>query len=92
MGTFSYTTVKPKKLSMGNRVGYLYKLINVQTTGSRLTTPFKKITGYLIQTLSPVTADITVTSNTEGDHSQRASLIFAVNAEAQGYIIVVGLL
>lgn len=91
MGTFAYT--KLKKMSVGNRIGYLYKLENVQTTGSKLYTPFKKITGYLIDTISPRTASITIATNSEssGQFGQ-ASLTFAVDAEAQGEILVVGLL
>lgn len=93
MGTFSYTTVKPKRLSSGNRIAYIYKLVNVQTTGSVLTTPFKKITAYAIQTLSPVTNDITVTSKTEKTGpGTKATLRFAADAESQGYITVWGLL
>lgn len=78
---------------MGNRAAYKYTLANVQTTGSVLHTPFKKITGYLIETTSPNTADITVATNTEeAGHGTCATLTFAVDAEAQGGIIVVGLL
>ena len=61
MGTFSYTMNKP--LSLGNRRGYIFDLTNVQTTGSVLHTPFKKVTGYLIETSSPGTSQITVSSN-----------------------------
>ena len=93
MGTFSYTA-NPKKLSMGNRIAYQYSLTNVQTTGSILRTPFKKITGYLIETTSPATNDITVTANTDmtGGTGTQATLQFAADAESQGEIIVVGLL
>jgi len=91
MGTFSYT--KKRKLSMGNRVAYQYSLANVQTTGSKLYTPFKKITGYLIETTSPATSCITVATNAESQgHGITSYLQFAVDAEAQGHIIVVGLL
>jgi len=90
---FSYTTVRPKKLSMGNRIGYLYKLVDVATTGSKITTPFKKITGYMIQNISPNTSSITVTANTESTGpGKKASLTFAADATSQGYIIVVGLI
>ena len=93
MGTFSYTSPKAKVLSMGNRRGYLYKLTNVQITGSKLTTPFRKITGYMTQNVSPNTSSITVAAQTEHSGSgTKASLTFAADAESQGYIIVVGLL
>jgi len=93
MATFSYTAEKPKRLSVGNRIAYLYKLSNVQTTGSKITTPFKKITGYMIQNVSPITSSITVATRADatGPHT-RASLTFAADAESQGYIIIVGLL
>lgn len=91
MGTFSYSKIR--KLSMGNRAAYQYTLTNVQTTGSKLYTPFKKITGYLIETTSPNTCAITVTANTEAQgHGTQAYLTFAADAESQGKIIVVGLL
>ena len=78
---------------MGNRIAYQYSLANVQATGSNLYTPFKKITGYLIETISPATAAITVATNNEAQgHGTCAWLGFAVDAEAQGEIIVVGLL
>jgi len=93
MGTFSYTANKPKKLSMGNRIGYLYKLVNVQTTGSKLHTPFKKITGYLINNVSPNTSSITVAGKADATGpGTRATITFAADAESQGYILVVGLL
>ena len=78
---------------MGNRVAYIYKLTNVQTTGSKLYTPFKKVTGYLIETTSPNTSCITVTSNADstGKYGQ-AILTFAADAESQGSILVTGLL
>jgi len=93
MGTFSYTSVKPKRLSMGNRIAYLYKLKDVQTSGSVLHTPFKKITGYLVHNVTPNTTCINVSSNTDSTGpGTRAKLTFAAGAESQGYIIVVGLL
>lgn len=92
MGTFSYTAVKPKRISMGNRIGYIYKLVDVQTTGSKLTTPFKKITGVLMQTLSPVTNDITWSQVDKTGPGTRASLTFVADAESQGYCVIVGLL
>ena len=94
MGVFSSTQLTPK-LSMGNRAAYRYKLTNVQATGSILYTPFKKITGYIIETTTPATAAITVSANTDsrgGNGSSDAYLTFAVDAEASGYILVVGLL
>lgn len=93
MATFAVT--KKRKLSFGNRIAYQYHLANVQTTGSKLYTPFKKITGYIIETTSPNTSAITVTANTEttGIEGQgEAYLTFAADAESQGDIIVVGLL
>ena len=91
MATFGYT--KNRKLSMGNRIAYQYSLANVQTTGSKLYTPFKKITGYLIETTSPATSFIAIAQNNEqaGAH-QQANLVFSATAESQGHIIVVGLL
>lgn len=78
---------------MGNRIAYQYSLSNVQTTGSKLYTPFKKITGYLIETTSPATSAITVATNQESTgHGSTSYLQFAVDAESQGNIIVVGLL
>ncbi len=90
----TYGSTKIRKLSMGNRIAYQYKLENVQTTGSKLYTPFKKITGYLIETSSPATSCITVVSNTDkaGGQGKQAYLTFAADAESQGEIIVVGLL
>ena len=78
---------------MGNRIAYQFDLTNVQTTGSILRTPFKKITGYLIETTDPATNTITVTANTErtADNNE-STLTFAADAESQGEIIVVGLL
>lgn len=78
---------------MGNRIAYSYQLTDVAATGSKLYTPFKKITGYLINTTSPATSEITVAANTEstGKFGQ-ATLTFACDATSQGYIIVVGLL
>ncbi len=90
MPTFSST--KLKKLSIGNRIGYTYKLANVQTTGSILRTPFKKITGYLPETTSPGTSEITIVTNKEGTPGSPAALTFAADAESQGFILVVGLL
>lgn len=93
MATFGYT--KKRKLSFGNRVAYQYTLANVQTTGSILYTPFKKITGYLIETTNPATSAITVSSNTPsrgGNGHSLAYLTFAADEESQGSIIVVGLL
>ena len=93
MGTFSYSA-NPKKLSMGNRVAYVYELTDVQTSGSILYTPFKKITTYLIETIDPATSTITVSSNTEatGGTGNGAYLTFTADAESDGRIIVVGLL
>ena len=86
-------TANPRKLSFGNRIAYVYHLTNVQTTGSTLYTPFKKITGYMIETISPNTSAITVAANSESTgRFGQASLQFAVDAESQGDIIVVGLL
>lgn len=96
MGTFSYE--KKKKLSFGNRIGYIFALTDVQTTGSTLYTPFKKITGYMIETASSTTAagatTINVASNTESaGPSTQAYLTFASGAaDADGTITVVGLL
>ena len=78
---------------MGNRVAYKYNLANVQTSGSVLRTPFKKITGYLIETTSPNTSTIAVASNAEKTSSNKnAALTFKATAESQGNILVVGLL
>jgi len=91
MATFSYTT--DKKFSMGNRIAYSYSLSNVQTSGSIIYTPFKKITGYLIETTSPGTSQIIVASNNETTgHGVAANLTFAADAESQGKVLVVGLL
>ena len=91
MGTFSFT--KERKLSLGNRAGYVFKLTNVQTTGSVLHTPFKKITGYLIETTSPGTSQINVADNQPSTgRGVTARLTFAAGAEAQGFILVTGLL
>ncbi len=90
MATFSYTKIK--KLSMGNRAAYTFSLANVQTTASILRTPFKKITGYLIETTSPGTSNITVVTNKEGTPGSPAALTFAADTESQGNILVVGLL
>ncbi len=77
---------------MGNRAAYVYSLANVQTTGSILRTPFKKITGYLIETTAPGTSEITIVTNKEGTPGSPAALTFAADAESQGDILVVGLL
>lgn len=89
---FSYTTVKPKKLSMGNRTAYLYKLTEVATSGSVIHTPFRKITGYLPQCNSPITSTIGVSSVTERVGSVAAKLNLKATATSYGYIIVVGLM
>lgn len=91
----AYGYTKKRKLSFGNRVAYQYKLIDVATTGSKLYTPFKKITGYIIETTNPATSTIRVVANTDstGVHGKcEASLTFAAEATSQGDIIVVGLL
>lgn len=96
MGTFSST--KLRKLSLGNRIGYLYSLTDVQTTGSVLYTPFKKITGYLIETASSATAAGTSTINVASTADAQgngitSSITFASGAaDADGRILVVGLL
>lgn len=91
MGTFSYT--KKTKLSFGNRAGYIYSLTNVQTSGSKLYTPFKKVTGYMIETTSPNTSCINVAVNQPSlGHGLGSYLQFAAGAESQGEITVVGLL
>lgn len=91
MGTYSST--KLRKLNMGNRTAYVYSLTNVQTSGSKLYTPFKKITGYLIETTSPNTSTINVASNTDCQgKSTESYLTFAATAESQGRITVVGLM
>src|SRR3990167_4170666 len=90
MGTFSYT--KKKKNSMGNKAAYQFTLVNVQTSGSILHTPFKKIEGYLIETTSPGTSQINVAANAEANGPGTcARLTFAAAAEAQGSIIITGL-
>ena len=89
---FSYTSVKPKKLSMGNRTAYIYKLTDVATTGSVIHTPFRKITGYLPQQVTPITSTIAVTSKTEKRGSTAAKLNLIATATSQGYMIVVGLM
>jgi len=91
MAIFSYT--KLKKLSIGNRIGYSYSLANVQTTGSKLYTPFKKITGYLPETTSLATSTIAVATNQDVKAGvPEAYLEFKATAECSGNIIVVGLL
>jgi hypothetical protein len=91
MGTYSQKKVR--KFSMGNRAAYQFKLTNVQTTGSKLYTPFKKITGYIITTTDPATSEITVVTRADTTRGcQESALTFAANAESQGNIIVVGLL
>jgi len=91
MGTFGAT--KTRKLSMGNRVGYVYTLANVQTTGSILRTPFKKITGYIIETTDPATSTIAVATNSPSSgRFGQAALTLKATAESQGNILVVGLL
>ena len=89
---FSYTSVKPKKLSMGNRIAYLYKLTDVATTGSVIHTPFRKITGVLPQCLSPTTSDITFTTNPKTRPGTSATVHLTADATSQGYCVVVGLL
>lgn len=90
MGTFSYN--KPKPLSMGNKRGYLYILTDVQTTGSILYTPFKKITGLMIETETGDNS-ITVSSISEGGPSSVAAITFMCDdADADGRIWVWGLL
>ena len=89
---FSYTSVKPKKLSMGNRVAYVYKLKDVATSGSVIHTPFRKITGVLMQTLSPVTSDITFSISERTGPGTRAKVSLTADATSQGYCTIVGLL
>lgn len=85
-----------RKLCLGNRAAYLYTLVNVQTSGSKLYTPFKKILGYFPpETTSPNTSTINVAANTPsrgGTGNNDAFLTFAATAESQGNIIVWGLL
>lgn len=91
MGTFGATKVK--KFSMGNRIAYKYNLTNVQTSGSILRVPFKKITGYMIETTDPNTSTIAVATNSEKTATNKnAALTFKATAESQGNILVVGLL
>lgn len=92
MGTFSYTT--DKKLSMGNRIGYKYTLTDVQTTGSTIHTPFKKIIGELYETISPATTTIVTASKTVANGvGTTAKLNLKAGAtDADGSVIVVGLL
>ena len=83
---------------MGNRVGYIYALTEVATSGSKLFTPFKKITGYIIETTSPQTNFINVLYNIEkgqitgGQNNRGAYLQFACAATSNGEILVWGLL
>lgn len=91
MGTFGY--LKLKKYSFGNRVAYTYALTDVQTTGSVLRTPFKKITGYLVENVETATHALTIVANTERTSANNeATLTFAVDAESNHEILVVGLL
>ena len=96
MGTFSYTT--DKKLSVGNRVGYKYTLTDVQTSGSKIHTPFKKILGQLPETSSLATSTISMASSTDAYASAAmekngaiATLQCGAN-DMDGSIIIVGLL
>ena len=80
---------------MGNRVAYQYSLTDVAATGSKLYTPFKKITGYMIEENATGTSFINVASNTEsnGTTNPEAFLTFASTAGTEdGEILVVGLL
>ena len=73
MATFSYSA-NPKKLSFGNRIAYVYDLANVQTTGSKLYTPFKKITTYNIDEVQLVSLEkkIKVKKSKNGGATLRA--------------------
>ena len=90
---FSYT--KLRKLSMGNRVAYQYSLTDVAAAGSNLYTPFKKITGYLINETATGTSFINVSANTEsnGGTNPQAYLTLKSNAGTEdGEILITGLL
>ena len=91
MGTFSYT--REKILSLGNRRAFIYKLTDVQTSGSKLFTPFKKITGYAFNTTS-ATTPIAVAKNQEATGpGTTAYLELVVDAnDIDGFVFVVGLL
>ena len=88
---FSYTAEKPKRLSLGNRIGILYKLKDVATSGSVIHTPFRKITGVLMSDLSPTTSCITWTTTLKTP-TAAAKVRLTSNATAQGYCVVTGLL
>jgi len=92
MGSFSYTTTKAKKLSLGNRVGYLYKLINVQTTGSVIHTPFRMITGVLMSDLSPTDTCVVWSVTPRTGPGTCATVNLSSDAEAQANCVVTGLL
>lgn len=92
MSDFGYT--KLKKLSMGNRIAYQYTLTNVNTDSSSiLYTPFKKITGQLIQKTSTAGSTIIVVATAEKTKdNKQATLTFDTDVESNGEILVVGLL
>ena len=83
---------------MGNRIAYVYTLTDVQTTGSTIHTPFKKITGYLVETASSITGagatTIAVASTTLGDGNGTCAKVNLKSGatDADGKITVMGLL
>jgi len=90
---FAYT--KMEKFSMGNRAAYRFKLTDVQDDStSVLRTPFKKITGWLIENISEAATTIRVVTNTEKTATNNQALLTldAGTDNDDGNIIVVGLL
>ena len=79
---------------MGNRIAYQYSLTDVQDDStSILRTPFKKITGYLIEGTTTATTTIRVASNNEGVPGSPANLTLDAGTDNdEGQIMVWGLL
>ncbi len=91
MGTFSYTL--KKRFSMGNRIAILYELTDVQTSGSIVHTPFKKAWPPIFETTSDTTPiTYSTISVADGDGTCSQISLVSDNADADGYMLVTGLL
>jgi len=90
---FEYTW--KKRFSMGNRIAIKYALTDVQDDSSSvLRTPFKKVTGYLIENEGTAASTIRVVATTERTPANNESTLTldAGSANDEGSIVVVGLL
>jgi len=90
---FAQTQLRPR-VSMGNRIGYMYSLKDVQDDSTSIVrTPFKKITGYMIEGITTAATTIRVVTNTEGVPGNPAHLTLDAGTDNdEGNILVWGLM